>query len=65
MADAPEPDESGPVKEVVSDWKKCRSLVLQAAGGLMVIVGKEVTRAEVCQNKQVLLPILKHLGSLT
>ena len=55
-----------PLGLVVAAWQADAALCRKAATGVMAVVGKrqDLTRREVCANKDVLLPIVKHLGNL-
>jgi len=54
------------VGAVVADWKSNENLVLLAAGGIMAKVGNhsDLDRNELDSNKDVLAPIVRHLGFL-
>ena len=54
------------VGAVVADWKSNEKLVLFAAGGIMAKVGNgsDLDRDELDSNKDVLSPIIRHLGFL-
>ena len=54
------------VGAVVADWKSNENLVLLAAGGIMAKVGNhsDLDRDELDSNKDVLVPIVRHLGFL-
>lgn len=55
-----------PVGSVVAEWKNNEKLVLVAAGGIMAKVGSasDLDRDEINSNKDVLGPIICHLGTL-
>lgn len=65
MADAGTP-ETTPVGSVFLQWKQMPKLVLAAAGGCICKIGSadDLDRKEVCQNEEVLAPVIKHLGFL-
>ena len=54
------------VGAVVADWKSNDKLILVAAGGIMAKVGNhsDLDRDELDSNKDVLAPIVRHLGFL-
>ena len=59
--------ERTPVGFVIAQWKKPPALVEQAAGGMMCKIGsqKDLNRLEVCQNAEILEPVIQHLGVLS
>lgn len=61
-----EPPEKSPVGSVFLQWKQMPKLVLAAAGGTICKIGTadDLDRKEVCQNEEVLTPVIKYLGFL-
>jgi len=59
--------ENDAVRRIIADWKANDQLVLLAAGGIMVKVGNQndISREELDTNKDVLAPIVRHMGPLT
>ena len=58
--------EKTPVGLVIEQWKNLPGLVELAAGGIMCKIGSQndLNRREVCQNAEVLQPVIQHLGVL-
>ena len=40
----------GAIGAILSEWKEHENLVRRAAGGIILVAGKEVNCAKVCQN---------------
>ena len=54
------------VGALVGQWKKSNDLVVFGASGCICKIGKstDINRREVCQNAEVLEPVIVHLGFL-